>query len=115
MSREGKHPPALTALHPHSHNPLFPPLVSSPACQLIRILADTLIRVARCYPDVCLPLIPPRGVACTIASLKPLSVPCVEERDKKKKNVHEDCSQRRRSRHQSNLNALPSREEKVRH
>ncbi|CAB1425908.1 unnamed protein product [Pleuronectes platessa] len=65
----------------------LPLSLSSPACQLIRTLADTLIRVSKRCSCVCLLLIPPRGMACGTARPKPLSVPCVEERDKTKKTA----------------------------
>lgn len=85
MLRHRKYSPLSTALRPHNTTQSFHLLLSSPARQLIRTLADTLIRVALCCPCVCLLLIPPRGMASGIVRLKPLSISCMRARDKKKK------------------------------
>lgn len=92
--------PTVTT-HSFHHSP------SSPASQLIRSLTDTLIKVARCCPYVCLLLIPPCGMACGTVRLKPLSVPCMEERDKK--------LPWRPQPEKSDLSALPFGQETVRH
>lgn len=85
MLRHRKYSPLSTALRPHNTTQSFHLLLSSPARQLIRTLADTLIRVALCCPCVCLLLIPPRGMASGIVRLKPLSISCMRARDKTKK------------------------------
>lgn len=85
MLRHRKYSPLSTALRPHNTTQSFHLLLSSPARQLIRTLADTLIRVALCCPCVCLLLIPPRGMASGIVRRKPLSISCMQARDKTNK------------------------------
>lgn len=87
MLRHRKYSPLSTALRPHNTTQSFHLLLSSLARQLIRTLADTLIRVALCCPCVCLLLIPPRGIASGIVRLKPLSISCMQARDKTKKKT----------------------------
>lgn len=84
-AQRGKAPSNVDVPKATTHS--FHLLLSSPDCQLIRSLADTLIRVARCCPYVCFLLIPPRGMACGTVCLKPLSLPCMEGRDKTKQKT----------------------------